>query len=93
MEAERKTYAVRVDNLTDKITVEELIKEFKSWGPIHDATIQQSNGRRKIGFINFYSKEVAEVAANNMDNTFISGTRIKTSFKYDSQAAKDKRVR
>lgn len=92
MEAQKKTYAVRIDNLTNEITEGKLIEEFKSYGPIHNVKLQPSKGGRKIGFINFYSKEVAEVAANDMDNTFINDVKIKTLFK-DISKAKDKGVR
>ena len=92
MEAE-KTFTVRVDNLTDAITELKLIEEFLSYGPIHDVIIKPSKGGRKFGFINFYSKEVAEVAANDKDNTFINGVKIKTSFRDESHKTRDKRVR
>ena len=78
MENMQKTYAVWVGNLSAEITEHILFSQFEHYGPICNVKIQQSRDGRPIGFINFYSKEVAEVAANDMDGADVCGIRIKT---------------
>ena len=80
-----------VGNLTDKITEPILFQEFKSYGPICSAKLRQSKDGRMMGFVNFYNKDVAEVAANDMDGAVINGITITTSFKDESSKGKDLR--
>ena len=89
MEGAKKTYAVWVGNLTDEITEAMLFEEFKCYGPICNVKFGKSKGKKRIAFINFYSKEVAEVAAYDMNDTLIYGIQIKTSFKDENHKAKD----
>ena len=92
MEYEKKaTYAVWVGNLPDSITEHTLYSEFECYGHISNVKVQQSKDGRKIGFINFYNREVAEVAANDMDGSPINGVNIKASFKNENHKVKDVR--
>ena len=89
MEPEKKTHTVWVGNLSEEMTEHILFSEFKHYGPICSVKLQQSRDGRRIGFINFYSKEVAEVAANDMDDANVCGVKIKTSFKNEEHKPKD----
>ena len=89
MEPKKTTYAVWVGNLSDEITEPILFNEFKHYGPICSVKVQQSRNGRPIGFINFYSKEVAEVASYDMDDAIVCGVKIKTSYKNEDHKPKD----
>jgi len=89
MEPKKTTYAVWVGNLSDEITELILFNEFKHFGPICSVKLQQSKDGRRIGFINFYSKEVAEVASNDMDDAIVCGVKIKTSYKNEDHKGQD----
>ena len=89
MEPKKTTYAVWVGNLSDEITEPILFNEFKHCGPIRSVKLQQSKDGRRIGVINFYSKEVAEVASNGMDDAIVCGVKIKTSYKNEDHKGQD----
>ena len=93
MTAEKKSYAVWVGSLSKEIIEEDLFDAFKCYGPICNVRItKDKQGKsRGFGFVNFYSKEVAEVAANDMDDTEIRGSIIKANFKDETKKAKDLR--
>ncbi len=90
----KKTFAVWVGSLPDKITETDLEKEFQEYGPIANiALVKDKNDRLKgFGFVNFYSKEVAEVAANDMNDTAILGSIIQTNFKDENHTKFDVRT-
>ena len=91
MERKQKLYAVWVGNLSAEITEPILRNEFKHYGHICNVKLEQSRDGRPIGFINFDNKEVAEVAAIDMDGADVCGVKIKTSFKKEKQKRKDVR--
>ena len=93
MTAEKKSYPVWVGSLNEEITEQDLFDAFKCYGPICNVRITKTKqGKsRGFGFVNFYSKEVAEVAASDMDDTEICGSTINASFKDESKKAKDLR--
>ena len=91
MEGEKKTYGVWVGSLTDIFTEEDLFQAFKCCGPICNVkiTLDKNGKSRGFAFVNFYNKEAAEVAANDMDGAFVLGTKIKASFKDSDHKKKD----
>lgn len=93
MTAVKKSYPVWVGSLKEEITEQDLFDAFKCYGPICNVRITtDKQGRpRGFGFVNFYSKEVAEVAASDMDETEICGATIKASFKDETKKSKDLR--
>ena len=79
MEGGKETYTVKVLILSPDVEKSVLSREFERYGPIRRIDIVRHKKGKKA-FIHFYSKEVAEVAANEMDDKIINGTRIEASF-------------
>lgn len=90
MAKSKKTYAVWVGNLTENTNEEMLFGAFKCYGPICSVKLGKTKKVDQMhGFVNFYSQEVAEVAAIDMDGSLLDGIEIKTSFKNENHKAKD----
>eukprot|EP00794_Sanderia_malayensis_P009218 gene9219-10192_t len=90
-EENNKTYAVWVGSLHEKIEEDDILKEFEQCGPVSNVKLMRdkSGKSRGFAFVNFYSREVAEVAANEMNGTCILGAEIKTNLKDESHKKKD----
>ena len=63
----RKIVTVRISNLPDDITIEELTELMSEWGTI--GRINMSNYECKSGFIDFYYKDEAEYFVKAVDKT------------------------
>ena len=75
------SYPVWIGSLsadTEEIT---LIPHFKKFGPIKDLVImrdEKTGKSKQFGYVNYYNKEVAEMAAKDMNGVSVLGKKIKT---------------
>ena len=57
------------------------LEPFKRWGPVASCAVMRDKKTNKkvFGYVNFFSKQAAELAASKMAGVVIHGMAIKTS--------------
>ncbi|XP_065065880.1 meiosis regulator and mRNA stability factor 1-like [Rhopilema esculentum] len=80
MACDKNKYGVKIENIPEDMTEAQLFQNFCRYGPMSNVKFKSSKEGPRIAYANFYSKEVAEVAANDANGQEIDGFKIKTSY-------------
>ena len=76
-----ESYPVWVGSLAGNVNEAVLNTYFKKFGPMRSVIVMRDKETQKskqFGYINYYNREVAEVAAKEMNGREICGKKIKT---------------
>ena len=80
MACDKNTCGVKIENIPEDTTEAQLFQKFCHYGPMSNVKFKSSKEGPRIAYANFYSKEVAEVAANDANGIEINGVKIRTSY-------------